>query len=170
MNIEEVWSEYKSGLKAFLHFKVGNIDDVDDLLQELLIKTHNNLHTINSETSIRPWLYTVANNTITDFYRAKGKSNEMIVDVLPDMEDKQASDIHQSLSQCIEPFIRILAPETADKDSSTHRLNRRSPCMELFYLAFNIQNVYAQSIQVHNQIVISIANIFIKVKGCLVGV
>ena len=43
MNIEQVWASYKASLKAFLHSCVANPDDVDDLLQEILIKVHQHL-------------------------------------------------------------------------------------------------------------------------------
>ena len=44
MKIEEIWLAYRAALKRFIHAKVSNEADVDDLLQEILIKTHNNIH------------------------------------------------------------------------------------------------------------------------------
>lgn len=43
LNLEQVWAEYQQALKSFLHSKVNNTADVDDLLQESLIKTYQNL-------------------------------------------------------------------------------------------------------------------------------
>jgi RNA polymerase sigma-70 factor (ECF subfamily) len=111
MNIEKIWSEYQSGLKAFLHSKVANADEVDDLLQEILIKTFNNFHTIKSEESIKPWLYQIANNSIVDFYRKQAKSRDLTIEQLWYGEDDY--DVKQSLRQCITPFINALPDETA---------------------------------------------------------
>jgi len=44
MNIENLWSQYRSGIKAFLH-------------------------TVKDEASVRAWLFQVANNAIVDFCR-----------------------------------------------------------------------------------------------------
>ena len=35
LNLEQVWAEYQQTLKAFIHSKVRNTDDVEDLLQEI---------------------------------------------------------------------------------------------------------------------------------------
>ena len=35
MKVEEVWSGYSASLKAFLHSRVSDPDEVDDLLQEI---------------------------------------------------------------------------------------------------------------------------------------
>jgi len=111
MNIENIWSEYQNGLQAFLHSKVANADEVDDLLQEILIKTFNNFHTIKSEESIKPWLYQIANNSIIDFYRKQTKHRDLTAEQLWYSEDDV--DIKQSLAHCIEPFISALPDETA---------------------------------------------------------
>ena len=39
MKIEDIWLEYRAALKSFLHSKISNEADVDDLLQDILIKT-----------------------------------------------------------------------------------------------------------------------------------
>jgi len=52
LSLEQVWGLYQQGLKKFLHSKVSNPDDVDDLQQEILIKTHQNLHTLKQRSRV----------------------------------------------------------------------------------------------------------------------
>ena len=111
INIETIWSEYQDGLRAFLHSRVSNSTEVEDLLQEILIKTLGNIHAVKSEASIKPWLYQVANNSIVDFYRRQAKDRELTAENLWYGEDN--ADIQQSLAQCVLPFINALPPETA---------------------------------------------------------
>ena len=85
--------------------------EVDDLLQEILIKTYNNIHTVKSEDSIKPWLYQIAKNSIIDFYRKQAKKRELTADELWYEQDDE--DIRQSLSDCIELFIRALPADSA---------------------------------------------------------
>lgn len=79
---------------------------LDDLLQDILIKTHGKLGTLNSQTSLRPWLYQIVSHAIIDSYR-RNKSNRSInpddlwyatieEDPLPDLE------------QCVPLFIDAL--------------------------------------------------------------
>ncbi len=123
MNIEHIWAEYKTGLKAFLHSRVSNPSDVDDLLQNILLKTHNNLHTVKSQTSIKSWLYQIANHSIIDFYRERSKRQDLDVEDMWYQEED--ADIKQSLALCVEPFIKALPEEEADLLTSVD-LNGRS--------------------------------------------
>ncbi|MGF1695269.1 RNA polymerase sigma factor SigZ [Vibrio lamellibrachiae] len=111
MKIETVWSEYRASLKAFLHKNVSTPDDVDDLLQEILIKTYNNLGVIKDKKKIKSWLFQIANNTIIDFYRKNGKRTEEIEDHVWEAEPEE---VLQQLSSCVLPFIKGLPQEHAD--------------------------------------------------------
>ena len=126
MNIDKIWLEYQSALKRFLHSKVNNEADVDDLLQEILIKTHHNMHTINDHRNVKAWLFQVANNTIVDFYRKQGRNKEITHDAPWQLEttnletgsdnnnsNNNANQVKRDLSECIAPFIDALPTEQA---------------------------------------------------------
>ncbi len=123
MNIEDVWSQYRAGIKAFLHLKISDSDEVDDLLQEILIKTYKNLPSVKSEESVKSWLFKIANHTIIDFYRKRGKAQSLSADDLWYDEDNQA--VQRELSGCIEPFIKAL-PQEASQLLTEIDLNGRS--------------------------------------------
>lgn len=111
MTLEAIWKEYRSSLKAFLHSKISNAADVDDLLQEILIKTHQNLAKIRAEESIKSWLFQIANYTIIDFYRRNKTFTELNQEEAVSETvwlKAQERDIKQELSACIEPFIQAL--------------------------------------------------------------
>ncbi len=112
MKIEQIWNEYRSSIKRFLHSKVSNASDVEDLLQEILLKTYSNLDNIHSTTSIKPWLFQIANNTIIDFYRRKAKTQEVRAEDLWFSEDNES--LEKELSKCVAPFIRALPEEIAE--------------------------------------------------------
>ena len=111
MNIEAVWSEYQISIKRFLHSRISDAVEIDDLLQEILIKTYSNLHLVNSEQSIKSWLFQIANRTIVDFYRKRSKVQPISANELWYDEDRQ--EAQQELSQCVEPFINALPKETS---------------------------------------------------------
>lgn len=107
MKLEPIWVAYQSSLKAFLHSKIANPADVEDLLQEVLIKTHNGFQAVSDESKIKPWLFQVANHTIIDFYRKNAKRQELTSDDLWYQEQDEEALI-QELSQCLLPFIKQL--------------------------------------------------------------
>jgi RNA polymerase sigma-70 factor (ECF subfamily) len=111
MNVEQIWLEYRAALKLFLHAKVSNEADVEDLLQDILIKTYNNLEAVKKQKSVKLWLFQIANNTIIDYYRKKGRAQTTTIEALFPQDDDLASSI--DLSHCISPFINSLPEQHA---------------------------------------------------------
>ncbi|MCL1139075.1 RNA polymerase sigma factor SigZ [Shewanella pneumatophori] len=111
MKTESIWQEYRNKIKVFLHAKVSDPDDVDDLLQEILIKTFDNLHSVQSEAKVKSWLYQVANNAIIDFYRKRGRAAQLEGEEL--WYELSEESTEQALSRCIEPFINALPEDSS---------------------------------------------------------
>lgn len=115
MNINEIWLQYRATLKSFLHARISDSDEVDDLLQEILIRTFNNLHTVKSQSSIKSWLFQIAQRVIIDFYRKQGKREKSRQRITDDLWYEQEDiDAQKALSACIEPFIHALQREEAE--------------------------------------------------------
>jgi len=121
MKVEELWLEYRAVLKRFLHAKVANEADVEDLLQDILIKTYNNLDSVKKQKNVKSWLFQIANNTIIDYYRKNSRvhgsaseaqlsTSEQSADCLPSDE---LATTNVDLSNCISPFINALPEESA---------------------------------------------------------
>lgn len=114
LSLEQVWGQYQQGLKKFLHSKVSNPDDVDDLQQEILIKTHQNLHTLKDADSVKSWLFQLANRTIIDFYRKRARYQRDSEIQAEDLWFEQQEDlIEQEMAKCIQPFVNALPQEQA---------------------------------------------------------
>ena len=111
LDFEGIWQGYNRSLKSFLHSKVANQADVDDLLQDILIKTHNNLHTLKDAKNAKAWLFQIANRTIIDFYRQSSTPKQLSAD---DLWYNQSDDgIRADLERCIEPFMKALPDGSA---------------------------------------------------------
>ncbi|MEI6895860.1 MAG: RNA polymerase sigma factor SigZ [Colwellia sp.] len=111
MNIEDIWMEYRAALKRFLHTKIANEADVEDLLQDILIKTYSKLNAVKTQKSVKSWLFQLANNTIIDFYRKTARIQAAKVEANWPLEESQ--DVNIGLSNCILPFIHALPDESA---------------------------------------------------------
>ncbi|GLP97639.1 RNA polymerase sigma factor SigZ [Paraferrimonas sedimenticola] len=104
--VETIWSQYRQQLQAFLRSRVSDEHQVEDLLQDILLKSYQKLPELSSGAKLKPWLYQIANHSIVDYYRRKGR------DVLDDSETLWYQDNQQSLmdslSECISPFVQSL--------------------------------------------------------------
>ncbi|KZN37962.1 hypothetical protein N480_14560 [Pseudoalteromonas luteoviolacea S2607] len=111
MTIEQIWAQYRQSLKAFLHTRVANPEDVEDLLQDVLLKTHLAIENLHKPTSIKAWLFQIAHNTVVDYYRKNGMNNNAQQEVSWYTEEER--NVKKELAQCIKPFIQELPEQSA---------------------------------------------------------
>jgi RNA polymerase sigma-70 factor (ECF subfamily) len=104
--LERVWADYRSSLNAFLRSKVSNPADVEELLQDILLKTHANIGKLGKDDSLKAWLFQVANNATIDFYRKKAKAKALDPKEL--WYANLGGEEKHDLDLCIEPFIEAL--------------------------------------------------------------
>ena len=111
MNIDKIWQDYGQGLKAFLASRIKEPAEVDDLLQDILLKSHRHLGALRSRDKLKPWLFQLASNAISDYYRQRQRRT------LPSAEElwytTDDSELQQQLARCIIPFIETLPEDIA---------------------------------------------------------
>lgn len=105
INIDMIWTEYRQHLKAFLYTKVSDPDDVDDLLQDVLVKTYQSLDSLRSEDRLKPWLFQITKNAVIDHYRKLARARQLDEE-LP--ENGPAGGDSHALEACVAPFLEAL--------------------------------------------------------------
>ena len=68
---EHIWDEFSGSLRTFIRRRVKDDNVADDLLQDVFVKIHNKLHTVADADRLAPWLFRIARNSITDYYRSR---------------------------------------------------------------------------------------------------
>ena len=77
MTTQEVWTSYSEDLKRFIISKVIDIAIADDILQDTFIKIHTKLHTLKDITKLKSWCFTVARNSILDYWKSTNQTFEI---------------------------------------------------------------------------------------------
>ena len=108
---EAIWHEYHQRLAAFIRSKVAE-EAVDDVLQDVFVKVHARIDSLQDDTKLQSWLYQLTRNTIIDHYRAK-RSTEALPDWLEQAQTDEVEAIRQALSSCLEPMIAALPEKYA---------------------------------------------------------
>lgn len=80
-------------LRGFLINKLGNMEDVEDVLQEILVSVHKSRHTYDKSRAYKPWLYSIAKFRLCDFFRKVYKKNEHEVPLSEEMEKLNSEDV-----------------------------------------------------------------------------
>ena len=52
-------------------------DAAEDILQDVYLKIHSRIHTLQDEEKIRAWVYRVAHNAVNDHHRARRPATEL---------------------------------------------------------------------------------------------
>ena len=68
-NTESIWRACSDQLKVYIVKRMPDPSLADDILQEVFIKIHENIHSIKEDTKICAWVYQITKNTINDYYR-----------------------------------------------------------------------------------------------------
>ncbi|USD63280.1 RNA polymerase sigma factor SigZ [Vibrio sp. SCSIO 43140] len=108
--LEAVWSEYQNGLRRFLRSKIANEADVDDVLQEVLIKTYKNIDKLESPESVKSWLFQIANRSVIDHYRKDNATEDVDLDTFWTEEEEE--QVSRELAECLLPMMESLPEST----------------------------------------------------------
>lgn len=102
--------EYYKPLFLFIQRRVRNRSDAEDLTQEVVYK----LLRSNTEgvRNVKSWMYTIAQNTVIDYYRKREAATEDIELLEQELADADTKpQAWQEMSACIQPFLAQLPEE-----------------------------------------------------------
>lgn len=105
METTVIWDEFSEALKRFIYNRVKNNEITNDLLQEVFIKIHLNIHKIKKQESIKSWIYTITNNTINDYFKKQSKLHKLNSEPI-ELNTKTSNE--HSAKDCLLPLINSL--------------------------------------------------------------
>jgi RNA polymerase sigma-70 factor (ECF subfamily) len=113
----QIWIQFKDELLGFIKSKINDRSLADDILQDVFIKIHSNIDSLDSQAKLSSWVYQITRNTIIDYYRKK-----KIVDYKDslDFNVPEASEtISKDFSKCLIPFMKTLPASDQDALNKT---------------------------------------------------
>lgn len=121
----ELWKQFSEPLRAFILKRVSDEMLADDLLQEVFVKIHTAIDTLEDDSRLESWIYQIARNTIIDHHRTQKTPQEMKrppmyeEQLLPDAEDQLASGIQAFVAELPAHYRRAI--ELTEFDGLTQR-------------------------------------------------
>ncbi|MDP3654562.1 MAG: sigma-70 family RNA polymerase sigma factor [Rhodoferax sp.] len=102
------YQNLRHAMLAYLRKQVTDAAVAEDLLHEVFLKALAATQRKGTPHNLPGWLYTIARNTVIDYYRAKRPMDALPDDLLAsDPPDNVAS---QALANCLKPLAEQLAP------------------------------------------------------------
>lgn len=106
--IDEIWQEFSLPLKRFISKRISSAQDVDDVLQDVFVKIHNNADSLMDDTKIHAWVYRITRNAIVDYYRKKEPIE--LVELPNDLASENEEDLsfNGEIASCLKTMIDSL--------------------------------------------------------------
>lgn len=79
---ENLLSEHRVVVERFVKFRIGNVTDAEDILQEVYLTAYEKLPQLKQESAFRPWLISIAKNKCNDYFRQKANQHHIPIDEL----------------------------------------------------------------------------------------
>lgn len=79
-DLKELINEYEKELRYFAYKIVRDWIIVDDIMQEVFIKTFLKLDSLEKRSSIKSWLYTITYNRCIDYFRSKTVKPTLLIE------------------------------------------------------------------------------------------
>ena len=89
--IQAVQDEYAGALLVFAYRAVGNLQDAEDVVQEVLVRVWRSADRFDPDrAAISTWLFTIARNVVIDHRRRQQVRPRVVADVTPDGDEPHA--------------------------------------------------------------------------------
>lgn len=115
---EQLWRELYDRLFAFAVRRVGAAD-ADDLVQDVFVRMHNRIDTLDQADRLEAWAYQITRNAIVDHHRSRARHREVLaaeVDqhvldggAAPSADEYAEVDVEGELAGCLTPLVEQLA-------------------------------------------------------------
>jgi len=74
---EELWGTFHQRLQAFVGRQVAQPEDAEDIVQDVFLRIHQNLGTLEQADRLESWIFQIARNAVIDHYRAAPRRREI---------------------------------------------------------------------------------------------
>lgn len=98
---EQLYIDYKDKVMAYFRSKINSKEDAEDLCQDVFMKIHSKYDSFDSsKSSVSTWIFTIARNTLTDYFRTNKQTEELTDDAaVSDFEcENMLGDLADALS------------------------------------------------------------------------
>jgi RNA polymerase sigma-70 factor (ECF subfamily) len=111
-HVEDLWREFQDPIRRFLHARIANAADADDLLQRIFLRVHQGLPALHDTGKIQGWIYQIARNAVVDYYRRR-RTEELRAE-LPELAQSLDGEDEVDLRPAIRRMVAALPTEYRD--------------------------------------------------------
>lgn len=108
---EQLLNQNKLAFERFVKFRISNLSDAEDILQDVYFTAYKNWEQLKEKQSFKAWVVSIARHKCNDYYRKQVKFSEVPIDNLVETELLQTR-----LGYAEASFIEDILDSLSDKD------------------------------------------------------
>ncbi len=114
LSTEEIWNEFNFDLRKFIKSRLRDNSIVDDIIQNVFFKIHSNIHQLKDNSKLGSWLFQIARNSLTDYFRKEQKAKKVIAELDNEKDFSVETTSKDILTYCMDYFISKLPAPYSD--------------------------------------------------------
>jgi RNA polymerase sigma factor (sigma-70 family) len=119
----QLYDEFMPRVFAYIRYKVDSEQTTEDLTSMVFEKTLTNFTKYSREKSaFSTWIFTIARNTIIDYYRTESKRKHLDLDAAKDVPSTEASPEEQFEQESEKDHLLTCLSKLNDQDQEIIRL------------------------------------------------
>lgn len=115
VSFNQVYERLNQRMYVFVKSQVSDTDTARDLVQDIFLKVHSHIHELDGKQKPDAWIYRIARNRITDYYRKHRAETGLDADrlTLPPRDDEQileeiTDDIHEMIRRLPSKYREVI--------------------------------------------------------------
>lgn len=104
---EQLWETFSAPLQQFIRRRVQDPHNAEDILQDVFLKIHARIDTLQQQDRLVSWMYQITRNAIADHYRARRPTTEL-PETLAAPGELLDDDVVQELLPCVAAMLNDL--------------------------------------------------------------
>lgn len=109
-----IWTEFNQELLGFIKSRIHNAEDAKDILQDVFIKIHKKISSLQDHKKMTSWVYQITRNSIIDHYRKKRINTMVGRDGIWETLSEEVVTPTTDFTKCLRPFISRLPEKYRD--------------------------------------------------------
>ena len=117
---DRIGLQLREQLTKYVHKRVSNHSDAEDLLQDILLKVLSNPGPAEADKLLY-WVFAIARNQLTDYYRARGRNNHNVSVEEEQMPAADEEDISAGVKEALRGVLGELIGTLSEQDQHALR-------------------------------------------------
>ncbi|MBP3891129.1 MAG: RNA polymerase sigma factor [Solobacterium sp.] len=96
LNLEQIYQDYYTKVFSYIHHRLQNYHEAEDLTEEVFGKVMRKLDTFDAyKASLSTWIFNITRNTLIDYYRGHHDTYELIdnYEYLEEVKEESVLDL-----------------------------------------------------------------------------